>query len=94
MADISIEYVLLGKAGWFIVTAGIGYWISKCYLKNKTRRIKMFEQGDIVKLKSGGPEMTISQFKEDDIFEVVYFDQTGKLQVNNFHGACLNKVIF
>ena len=52
----------------------------------------MFEKGDVVKLKSGGPDMTVSAIKKDGVFEVVYFDLTGKLQVNSFHGACLYKV--
>ena len=50
------------------------------------------EKGDVVKLKSGGPDMTVSAIKKDGIFEVVYFDLTGKLQVNSFHGVCLYKV--
>ena len=52
----------------------------------------MFQQGDVVKLKSGGPEMTVSTVKKDNVFEVVYFDQTGKLQISNFYGVCLFKV--
>lgn len=52
----------------------------------------MFEKGDVVKLKSGGPDMTVSQVKMDSVFEVVYFDQTGKLQTSNFYGVCLFKV--
>lgn len=52
----------------------------------------MFEKGDVVKLKSGGPDMTVSAIKKDGVFEVVYFDLTGKLQINSFYGACLFKV--
>ncbi|MGL5013984.1 MAG: DUF2158 domain-containing protein [Bacteroidales bacterium] len=52
----------------------------------------MFQQGDVVKLNSGSPEMTVNQEKKDGVFEVVYFDQTGKPQINNFYGVCLYKV--
>lgn len=52
----------------------------------------MYTIGDVVTLNSGGPEMTVATTKEEGIFEVVYFDSTGKLQINNFYGACLHKV--
>ena len=52
----------------------------------------MFEKGEVVKLKSGGTEMTVSTIKNGNVFEVVYFDLTGKLQINSFYGVCLYKV--
>lgn len=55
----------------------------------------MFERGDVVKLKSGGNQMTISKrvprFSEN-IFEVVYFNSEGILSVHELYGECLEKV--
>lgn len=55
----------------------------------------MFEKGDVVRLKSGGPSMTISRRSpklSENIFEVVYFNSEGILSVHELYGECLEKV--
>ncbi|ULG01946.1 hypothetical protein phiA047_0215 [Aeromonas phage phiA047] len=91
MTDTFIEYMLLWKFLFGLFVGLAGYYASEYFIKQKGKT-NMFEKGDVVKLKSGGPEMTISQVKMDSVFEVVYFDQTGKLQISNFYGVCLFKV--
>ena len=91
MIDTFIEYILLWKFLFGLFVGLAGYYTSEYFIKQKGKT-NMFEKGDVVKLKSGGPDMTVSAIKKDGIFEVVYFDLTGKLQVNSFHGVCLYKV--
>lgn len=91
MADTFIEYILLWKFLFGLFVGLAGYYASEYFIKQKGKA-NMFEKGDVVKLKSGGPDMTVSTIKKDGIFEVVYFDLTGKLQINSFYGVCLFKV--
>ncbi len=91
MADTFIEYMLLWKFLFGLFVGLAGYYASEYFIKQKGKT-NMFEKGDVVKLKSGGPDMTVSAIKKDCIFEVVYFDLTEKLQVNSFHGVCLYKI--
>lgn len=89
--DILIEYILLWKFLFGLFVGLAGYYASEYFIKQKGKT-NMFEKGDVVKLKSGGPDMTVSTIKKDGVFEVVYFDLTGKLQINSFYGAYLFKV--
>lgn len=91
MTDTFIEYMLLWKFLFGLFVGLAGYYTSEYFIKQKGKT-NMFEKGEVVKLKSGGPDMTVSAIKKDGIFEVVYFDLTGKLRVNSFHGVCLYKV--
>lgn len=54
-----------------------------------------FEIGDVVKLKSGGPNMTVSYLECDSgivVYSLVWFDSTGTLQGNSFYEIVLEKV--
>ncbi len=57
----------------------------------------LFSVGDVVKLKSGGPHMTISfipSFPDHQIHTIqcVWFDEIGKLQEEYFKAVVLEKV--
>lgn len=55
----------------------------------------MFEKGDVVRLKSGENQMTISRRIpkiSENIFEVVYFNSEGILSVHELYEECLEKV--
>ncbi|MBF0169404.1 MAG: DUF2158 domain-containing protein [Alphaproteobacteria bacterium] len=47
-----------------------------------------FSVGDTVRLKSGGPVMTIEKMENDRIF-CVWFDSKNELQRNGFHAPTL-----
>ncbi len=49
-----------------------------------------FKEGDVVKLKSGGPEMTVSKIKEDDL-RCKWFNEKGELKTKYFKTFELEK---
>lgn len=50
------------------------------------------QTGDIVRLKSGGPKMTITALSDDEI-SCTWFDRNGKRQSGAFPGATLEAFI-
>ncbi|HAT04544.1 MAG TPA: DUF2158 domain-containing protein [Aeromonas salmonicida] len=58
---------------------------------------QMFKPGDVVRLKSGGPAMTISAPKKDSTAEAYYCrwfspNDSSKCQVESFNASCLEPV--
>lgn len=54
-----------------------------------------FKVGDVVKLNSGGPLMTVSHVTDlgdVPLYDTVWFDSTGTLQGNSFYEIVLEKV--
>ncbi len=49
-----------------------------------------FKEGDVVKLKSGGPEMTVSEVKGDKLY-CKWFDEKGELKAKYFKTTELTK---
>lgn len=50
------------------------------------------EEGDLVQLKSGGPEMSLVELLADDQAICMWFDSKGKLQERSFPLTVLRKV--
>lgn len=50
-----------------------------------------FQVGDVVRLKSGGPKMTVSMIDNDGLVHVKWFDGEVKVQQNYFASAALEK---
>jgi uncharacterized protein YodC (DUF2158 family) len=48
-----------------------------------------FKVGDVVRLKSGGPAMTVSFKNVDGDWVCVWFDKDGKKQASSFTPECL-----
>lgn len=63
---------------------------------------QQFKKGDVVRLKSGGPDMTIEHYKmivgisyskeSDDIVLCSWFDIKGELQSREFQQEALEKI--
>lgn len=52
--------------------------------------IKDFFEGAVVRLKSGGPNMTVTRlFEADSQVRVIWFDDKGVLQSETFLATCL-----
>lgn len=52
-----------------------------------------FRSGDVVRLNSGGPDMTVSgEAGGQDTYNLVWFSQIQKLENGQFHEACLTPV--
>lgn len=51
----------------------------------------MFKPGDTVRLKSGGPVMTVSEVWDNGWLKAAWFLE-GKVQVENFYSDMLNAV--
>lgn len=51
-----------------------------------------FDIGDVVRLKSGGPKMTILKLMDDTI-SCQWFDRNGKVHTGNFQTAMLDAFI-
>jgi uncharacterized protein YodC (DUF2158 family) len=53
--------------------------------------MKKFNIGDIVKLKSGSPDMTIQQFLNDNTIECHWYEKKHGIQKEIFHESMLEK---
>lgn len=61
-------------------------------LVNKHKEtIMSFSKGDVVKLKSGGPEMTVVEVDDEECF-CRWFDSKGQQMSDNFEQVGLEKV--
>lgn len=52
---------------------------------------QVFEPGDAVRLRGGGPGMTVGNIK-GDILTCIWFDAKGHNQTKDFLSACLTRV--
>jgi len=52
-----------------------------------------FETGDVVRLKSGGPKMTVQEITqdEDEYIECIWFEEGNKM-MDTFHPDTLEKI--
>ncbi|WP_199728308.1 YodC family protein [Achromobacter sp. K91] len=50
----------------------------------------MFQQGDVVQLKSGGPLMTVTSISGNDV-SCTWFDEKNKVNTRSFPAAILEK---
>jgi uncharacterized protein YodC (DUF2158 family) len=48
-----------------------------------------FKQGDVVRLKSGGPSMTVTNVEPDDCLYCIWFDRNDVPQGKSFYEAGL-----
>lgn len=52
-----------------------------------------YDQGDVVRLKSGGPKMTVKEEGADGTILCSWFDRNGKLHSNGFEPALIEAFI-
>lgn len=52
-----------------------------------------YDQGDVVRLKSGGPKMTVKEEGADGTILCSWFDRNGKLHSNGFKPALIEAFI-
>ena len=57
--------------------------------QRKLPRMTDFKTGDVVRLKSGSPKMTVKA-ADADAWAVEWIDRNGKLQSNSFHADMLD----
>jgi uncharacterized protein YodC (DUF2158 family) len=51
-----------------------------------------FQSGDVVRLNSGSPDMTVSSAGKDGTYNLVWFSQIQKLETGQFPETCLTPV--
>ncbi|HLO60933.1 MAG TPA: DUF2158 domain-containing protein [Bacteroidales bacterium] len=54
---------------------------------------QIFKSGDVVKLKSGGPDMTVENYVTDDKVTCVWFDSKNNYNDGDFQQDLLKKVV-
>jgi len=54
--------------------------------------MEKFKAGDLVKLKSGGPTMTVSKYASRTTVDTTWFDKDDKPQFGRYAEDALNKV--
>lgn len=52
-----------------------------------------YAPGDVLRLKSGGPKMTVVTLEGDDAVACKWFDRNGKLQSDSFPAAMVERFI-
>jgi uncharacterized protein YodC (DUF2158 family) len=52
---------------------------------------EVFTVGDIVKLRSGGPKMTVEKVEDDDVVQCVWFDEMNVTQNKGFPANALER---
>lgn len=52
----------------------------------------MFKIGDVVKMKMGGPLMTVNQVYDDEEVNCIWFDNDHRLNNEDFQSSMLEKV--
>lgn len=60
--------------------------------KRKNNYMNEFNVGDVVKLRSGGPVMTIKAYLGDDEFSCIWFDKGPFIQLGTFPAKTLKIV--
>ena len=51
----------------------------------------VYDVGDVVKLKSGGPKMTVEKIDEDEFIHCVWFDEMNVTQSQGFPASALER---
>ena len=52
-----------------------------------------FSEGDVVRLNSGGPKMTVLQTKSGEQIKCQWFDRNGKIQTGDFDVIMVSQFI-